>query len=147
VAGFRQRKAIVTQALLQDHGAAGNAFSEGLHLGPGTIFLSASLALTASIAPSKRMFWGQSGEILPQPGILDLASSKFLTSRSVISASCDQYLGPVTITSRYGFIERLGFRFIGRQRQCHYIDGRPCDRLMFDCWQRAQSLRTTGGID
>lgn len=29
-------------------------------------------------------------------------------------------------------VERLGFTFIGRQRQCHYIDGRPRDRLMFD---------------
>jgi RimJ/RimL family protein N-acetyltransferase len=29
-------------------------------------------------------------------------------------------------------IERLGFRFIGRQRQCHYIDGRLYDRLLFD---------------
>ncbi len=27
---------------------------------------------------------------------------------------------------------RLGFRFVGRQRQCHYIDGRPYDRLFFD---------------
>jgi RimJ/RimL family protein N-acetyltransferase len=27
---------------------------------------------------------------------------------------------------------RLGFRFIGRQRQCHLIDGRPYDRLLFD---------------
>lgn len=29
-------------------------------------------------------------------------------------------------------LERLNFRFIGRQRQCHYIDGRPYDRLLFD---------------
>jgi RimJ/RimL family protein N-acetyltransferase len=29
-------------------------------------------------------------------------------------------------------LERLGFRYIGRQRQCHYIDGRPYDRLLFD---------------
>jgi len=29
-------------------------------------------------------------------------------------------------------VERLNFRFIGRQRQCHYIDGRPYDRLWFD---------------
>lgn len=29
-------------------------------------------------------------------------------------------------------IERLGFRFVGRQRQCHTIDGRPHDRLLFD---------------
>jgi RimJ/RimL family protein N-acetyltransferase len=31
-----------------------------------------------------------------------------------------------------GGVLRLGFRFIGRQRQCHFIDGRPCDRLLFD---------------
>lgn len=29
-------------------------------------------------------------------------------------------------------LERLGFKFIGRQRQCHCIDGRPYDRLWFD---------------
>ena len=29
-------------------------------------------------------------------------------------------------------IERLEFRYVGRQRQCHYIDGKPYDRLLFD---------------
>lgn len=29
-------------------------------------------------------------------------------------------------------VARLGFRFIGRQRQCHFIDGEPHDRLLFD---------------
>ena len=29
-------------------------------------------------------------------------------------------------------IERLGFRLVGRLRQCHHIDGRPYDRLLFD---------------
>jgi len=29
-------------------------------------------------------------------------------------------------------LEHLHFRYIGRQRQCHYIDGRPLDRLLFD---------------
>ena len=29
-------------------------------------------------------------------------------------------------------LERLHFRPIGRQRQCHVIDGRPYDRLLFD---------------
>lgn len=29
-------------------------------------------------------------------------------------------------------LERLGFTYIGRQRQCHVIDGRPYDRLLFD---------------
>ena len=28
--------------------------------------------------------------------------------------------------------QRLNFRFIGRQRQSHWIDGRPYDRLWFD---------------
>jgi RimJ/RimL family protein N-acetyltransferase len=28
--------------------------------------------------------------------------------------------------------ERLGFKFIGRQRQCHWMDGVPYDRLWFD---------------
>jgi RimJ/RimL family protein N-acetyltransferase len=29
-------------------------------------------------------------------------------------------------------IERLDFRLVGRQRQCHYIDGQCRDRLFFD---------------
>jgi len=29
-------------------------------------------------------------------------------------------------------IERLGFRYVGRQRHCHAIDGRVRDRLLFD---------------
>jgi len=29
-------------------------------------------------------------------------------------------------------LEQLHFRYIGRQRQCHYIDGGPLDRLLFD---------------
>jgi RimJ/RimL family protein N-acetyltransferase len=27
---------------------------------------------------------------------------------------------------------RLGFRYVGRQRQCHFIDGQPYDRLLYD---------------
>lgn len=29
-------------------------------------------------------------------------------------------------------VERLNFRFIGRQRRCHDMDGYPYDRLLFD---------------
>jgi RimJ/RimL family protein N-acetyltransferase len=29
-------------------------------------------------------------------------------------------------------VRAVGFRQFGRQRQCHYIDGRACDRLWFD---------------
>jgi len=31
-----------------------------------------------------------------------------------------------------GIALRLGFKIIGRQRQCHYIDGRAYDRLWMD---------------
>ena len=31
-----------------------------------------------------------------------------------------------------GVAQRLNFRYIGRQRQCHHIDGHPFDRLLFD---------------
>ncbi len=29
-------------------------------------------------------------------------------------------------------LESLHFRYVGRLRQCHYLDGRPRDRLLFD---------------
>ncbi len=29
-------------------------------------------------------------------------------------------------------LEHLGFSYVGRQRQCHYVDGRRHDRLLFD---------------
>jgi RimJ/RimL family protein N-acetyltransferase len=31
-----------------------------------------------------------------------------------------------------GLVERLDFRYVGRQRQCHQIGGRRYDRLLFD---------------
>ena len=33
-------------------------------------------------------------------------------------------------------LERLGFTYIGRQRQCHRMDGRTYDRLLFDLLAR-----------
>jgi len=35
-------------------------------------------------------------------------------------------------TASLRMVERNNFRPIGRQRRCHYIDGRPYDRLLFD---------------
>lgn len=32
-------------------------------------------------------------------------------------------------------LEKNGFHYIGRQRRCHYIDGLPYDRLLFDLLQ------------
>lgn len=78
-------------------------------------------------------FWGVSGEkSFRNRGYSTLASSKFLTLAF-------RELGLHTINTwavehnpSLRTIERLGFRLVGRQRQCHYIDGRLCDRLLFD---------------
>ncbi len=37
-----------------------------------------------------------------------------------------------TNTPSLGLLQRLNFRYIGRERRCHYIDGQPYDRLLFD---------------
>ena len=78
-------------------------------------------------------FWGTSGDkSFRNRGYSTLASAKFL-------ALAFRDLGLHAINTwavdrnpSIRIIVRLGFRFIGRQRQCHYIDGRLCDRLMFD---------------
>ncbi len=79
------------------------------------------------------MFWGVSGEkSFRNRGYSTIASSKLMTLAF-------RDLGLHTITTwavehnpSIRVIERLGFRFVGRQRQCHYIDGRPYDRVLFD---------------
>jgi RimJ/RimL family protein N-acetyltransferase len=78
-------------------------------------------------------FWGVSGDkSFRNRGHSTFAASKFL-------ALAFRELGLHTINTwavelnpSLRTIERLGFRFIGRQRQCHAIDGRLCDRLLFD---------------
>jgi RimJ/RimL family protein N-acetyltransferase len=40
-------------------------------------------------------------------------------------------------------LERLHFTYIGRRRQCHYIDGRPQDRLLFDLLQTEHCATAT----
>lgn len=78
-------------------------------------------------------FWGASGEkSFRNRGHSTFASSRFLTLafrelglETINTWAVDQ--NPSLRT-----IERLGFRFVGRMRQCHYIDGRPYDRLLFD---------------
>ena len=79
------------------------------------------------------MFWGASGEkSFRNRGYSTFASSKFLTLafRDLGLHAINTWA--VDHNQSLRTIERLGFRFIGRQRQCHYIDGRPYDRLMFD---------------
>jgi RimJ/RimL family protein N-acetyltransferase len=78
-------------------------------------------------------FWGASGEkSFRHRGYGTLAGSKFLSlafrdlGLHVINTWVVEHNPSLRI------IERLGFRFVGRQRQCHAIDGRKYDRLLFD---------------
>jgi RimJ/RimL family protein N-acetyltransferase len=97
-------------------------------------------------------FWGAAGDkSFRNRGYGTLAGSKFLTLaiRDLGLETINTWVVEHNPSQR--IIERLGFRFIGRQRKCHYIDGRAYDRLLFDllacehreldeaCWQRERS--------
>jgi RimJ/RimL family protein N-acetyltransferase len=78
-------------------------------------------------------FWGVSGDkSFRNRGYSTIASSKLMSL-----AFGDLGLHSVNTWTVEGnpslrTIERLGFRFVGRQRRCHCIDGRLFDRLLFD---------------
>lgn len=77
--------------------------------------------------------WGVLGDkSYARYGYTTLALSKILTLGF-------QHIGLGTINTwivdsncSFRIAERLNFKLIGRQRQCHHIDGRPYDRLWFD---------------
>lgn len=77
--------------------------------------------------------WGATGDkSFRNRGYATYAGSKFLSLAF-------QELGLQTINTwvvetnpSLRVVERLNFRFIGRQRRCHCIDGRMYDRLFFD---------------
>jgi RimJ/RimL family protein N-acetyltransferase len=78
-------------------------------------------------------FWGATGEkSLQKRGFGTFVGSRFLTLafRELGLHSINTWVAETNPSLR--LVERLGFRFIGRQRQCHYIDGRAHDRLLFD---------------
>lgn len=96
-------------------------------------------------------FWGISGEkSFRNRGYSTIASSKLMTLAFRDLGLHAVNTWAVDCNPSLRTIERLGFRFIGRQRQCHYIEGRLYDRLLFDLlaaehreldeqrWQRAQ---------
>ena len=78
-------------------------------------------------------FWGVAGDkSFRNRGYSTFASSRFLTlafrdlGLHVINTWVVEH-NPSMRT-----VERLNFRFIGRQRQCHFMNGRAYDRLLFD---------------
>ena len=77
--------------------------------------------------------WAVAGEkSFSNRGYVSLASSKFLTLafRDLGLNVVDTWIVDRNPSARS--LERLNFRFVGRRRQCHTIDGRPYDRLLFD---------------
>lgn len=78
-------------------------------------------------------FWGASGDkSFRNRGYGTLAASKFLTLgfRDLGLHAINTWV--VDHNPSVRLVERLGFRFIGRLRQCHRIDDRSYDRLLFD---------------
>jgi len=78
-------------------------------------------------------FWGLSGD----KSFRNRGYSTFASSR-LMSIGFGE-LGLVSINTwavehnpSIRTIERLGFRRVGRQRRCHWIDGRPYDRILYD---------------
>jgi RimJ/RimL family protein N-acetyltransferase len=79
------------------------------------------------------MFWGLCGDkSFRNRGMSNLASSKLMTIafRELGLRAINTWAVEHNQSNRV--IERLGFRYIGRQRQCHEIDGRLYDRLLYD---------------
>jgi len=79
------------------------------------------------------MFWGVCGD----KSFRNRGMSNFASSRLMTIAFRDLGLRAINTwavehNQSIRVIERLGFRLIGRQRQCHEIDGRLYDRLLFD---------------
>ena len=78
-------------------------------------------------------FWGATGDkSFRSRGYGTLAASKFLSLafRELGLHSVNTWVVDHNSSLRIG--ERLHYNFIGRQRQCHLIDGRLHDRLLFD---------------
>jgi RimJ/RimL family protein N-acetyltransferase len=77
--------------------------------------------------------WGATGEkSFRSRGYATYAGSQFLTLafRELGLHAINTWV--VEHNPSLRLVQRLGFRLVGRQRQCHYIDGQAYDRLLFD---------------
>ncbi|HWH46495.1 MAG TPA: GNAT family protein [Burkholderiales bacterium] len=77
--------------------------------------------------------WGAQGDkLFRHRGLGTLAASKVLTLafRDLGLHTINTWVVEGNPSIR--LIQRLNFRYIGRQRQCHFMDGRAHDRLLFD---------------
>jgi RimJ/RimL family protein N-acetyltransferase len=77
--------------------------------------------------------WGVAGEkSFRSRGFSTLAGSQFLTIafRELELHAINTWVADGNTSLRV--VERLNFRYVGRMRQCHYMGGKPYDRLFFD---------------
>lgn len=77
--------------------------------------------------------WGAQGDkLFRHRGLGTLAASKVLTLafRDLGLHTINTWVVEGNPSIR--LIQRLNFRFIGRQRQCHFMNGQAYDRLLFD---------------
>lgn len=77
--------------------------------------------------------WGAQGDkLFRNRGLGTLAAAKVLTLafRDLGLHTINTWVVEGNPSIR--LVQRLNFRFIGRQRQCHFIDGKAYDRLLFD---------------
>ncbi len=66
-------------------------------------------------------------------GLTTRATSRLLTIgfRELGLYAINAWTVETNVAAQRG-LERLRFRCVGRQRKCHYIDGQPLDRLLYD---------------
>jgi len=77
--------------------------------------------------------WGATGEkSFRSRGYATFAGSKFLSLAFEELGLHAVNTWVVDGNPSLRLVQRLGFRYIGRLRECHVIDGRRCDRLVFD---------------
>lgn len=78
-------------------------------------------------------FWGLSGDkSFGNRGYSTFASSKLMSIAFGELGLAAVSTWAVEHNPSIRTIERLGFRLVGRQRRCHWIDSCPYDRLIFD---------------
>ena len=102
--------------------------------------------------------WGVTGErAFRNRGYATFATSKFLTLAFSELGLRSVNTWTVEHNPSVRVLERVGFRYVGRQRECHRIGARAYDRLLFDLlpsehreiersdWRHAAHRARTGG--
>ena len=95
-------------------------------------------------------FWGLTGDkSFRNRGYGSIAAGRFLTLAFGELDLHSMNTWAVEHNPSRKIIERLGFRLVGQQRQCHRMNGELYDRVFYDLlasehWQRARMLAGTG---